>query len=147
MEAKHIIFVCTTCASHWENGKQVGISGGEKLFQQLQENSLNQELSLDFAPDFAIEPVSCMSACSHSCVISLASQGKYTYLFGGLSAELSQEEIAGVFECANKYGAHPQGLLPWSERPEPLKKGVLARIPAMPTSFSSKNTEAEFHPC
>ena len=25
----HTIFVCTTCASKWENGKPVGESGGE----------------------------------------------------------------------------------------------------------------------
>jgi predicted metal-binding protein len=143
MEAKHIMFVCTTCASKWENGKPVGISGGEKLFQQLKENSSNNELAQDFASDFDIEAVSCMSACSQSCVISLASHGKHTYLFGGLPAELSQQQIAGVFECANKYSAHPQGLLPWSERPEPLKKGVLARIPAMPLHSSSKNLEAQ----
>ncbi|RUT00373.1 metal-binding protein [Dulcicalothrix desertica PCC 7102] len=126
----HTIFVCTTCASTWENGKRVGESGGEKLLKRLQQdnqNSQNQEIK--------IQAVECMSACNRSCVICFASKDKYTYLFGDISPELSSTQVAGLFECANKYYHHPQGLLPWAERPDPLKKGVLARIPAIPAAI------------
>jgi predicted metal-binding protein len=64
-------------------------------------------------------------------------------MFGDISADLSPTEVAGVFECASKYYAHPEGLLPWSERPEPLKKGILARIPAVPTPSPINSTEVE----
>ena len=72
-----------------------------------------------------------MSACNRSCAVSFAASGKYTYLFGDLPAN---EEIsaAAVLECASQYYAKPDGLLPWSERPEPLKKGIVARIPPLP---------------
>jgi predicted metal-binding protein len=126
----HTIFVCTTCASTWENGKRVGESGGEKLLKRLQQdnqNSQNQEIK--------IQAVECMSACNRSCVICFASKDKYTYLFGDISPELSSTQVAGIFECANKYYDHPQGLLPWAERPDPVKKGVLARIPAIPAAI------------
>ncbi len=126
MEAQHTMFVCTTCASVWENGKRIGESGGEKLFKQLQQEHQNWKLQ----ENFAIAPVKCMSACNRSCTISFASPGKSTYLFGDLSSELSEKEIAGVFECASKYYTHVEGLLPWAERIEPLKKGILAKIPA-----------------
>ncbi|MEO0970592.1 MAG: DUF1636 domain-containing protein [Cyanobacteria bacterium J06639_18] len=126
MEAQHTMFVCTTCASVWENGKRIGESGGEKLFQQLQREHQNWELK----GSFAIAPVKCMSACNRSCTISFASPGKSTYLFGDLSSELSEQEVTGVFECASKYYTHTEGLLPWAERSEPLKKGILAKIPA-----------------
>jgi predicted metal-binding protein len=138
MPAQHKIFVCTTCASKWENGQRVGESGGEKLFNLLQEHHLTSS-DVKLTPESAskeviIEAVQCMSACSHSCVVSFAAPGKYTYLFGGLSPELTPQELANVFDCANKYYNHSEGLLPWGERPEPLKKGILARIPAISPS-------------
>ena len=126
MKAQHTMFVCTTCASVWKDGKCVGESGGEKLFKQLQQKHQNWELQ----ENFPIVPVKCMSACNRSCTISFASPGKSTYLFGDLSSDLLEQEIAGVFECASKYYTHAEGLLPWAERPQPLKKGILARIPA-----------------
>ena len=124
----HTILVCTTCASTWENGKRVGESGGEKLLKRLQDDYQNSQLE----KEIKLQAVECMSACNRSCVICFSSRDKYTYLFGDISPDLSSEEVAGVFECASKYYDHPQGLLPWAERPDPLKKGVLARIPAIP---------------
>jgi len=123
----HTIFVCTTCASKWENSKRIGESGGEKLLKRLQSVYPDWQLN----PEFVIQPVECMSACSRSCAISFASPGKTTYLFGDLSPDLTSTEVNGVFDCAGKYYAHPEGSLPWSERPEPLKKVVIARIPAV----------------
>jgi predicted metal-binding protein len=139
MTAQHRIFVCTTCASKWEGGKRVGESGGEQLLKQLQAHYANWELNTEFV----IEPVNCMSACDRACVVSFASHGKSTYLFGDISADLPPTAVAGVFECAGKYYAHPEGLLPWSERPEPLKKGILARIPAVPAPSAIKSIERE----
>jgi len=79
-----------------------------------------------------------MSACDRACVISFVAAGKHTYLFGDLlkdrvsdsasdsSSKLLPQEI---FECAEKYYKHPEGLLPWADRPVLLKKGILAKIP------------------
>ena len=125
MKVEHIMFVCTTCASVWQDGKRVGLCGGEKLLQQLQQLYSDWELH----SQFAIEPVECMSACNRSCVISFAAGNKYTYLFGDLSPDLSLSDVSAVLDCASSYYTHPQGLLPWAQRPEPLKKGILARIP------------------
>jgi len=138
MEA-HTIFVCTTCASRWENGKRVGESGGEKLLKRLQADHPNWKLNTEFT----IQPVECMSACNRSCVISFASPGKTTYLFGDISSNLTPAEIEGVFDCADKYYVHPEGSLPWAERPQPLKKGILARIPAVSIPLEKKNPEME----
>jgi predicted metal-binding protein len=125
MQAQHTLFVCTTCASTWKDGKRIGESGGEKLLKQLQQHHQNWVLH----EEFTIQPVECMSSCDRSIAICFASASKYTYLFGGLPADLSATEIAGVFECADKYYTQIQGVLPWSERPEPLKKGIVAKIP------------------
>jgi predicted metal-binding protein len=62
--------------------------------------------------------------------VSFAAVGKYTYLFGDLPANES-ESVEAVLQCAAQYYAKPDGLLPWSERPQALKKGVLAKIPPL----------------
>ena len=133
----HTMFVCTTCASKWQNGKRVGESGGEKLLKRLQPDYLNWQLNTEFV----IQPVECMSACNRSCVISFACPGKTTYLFGNLSPNLNPAEIKGVFDCASKYYNHPEGSLPWAERCEPLKKGIVARIPAIEVAVEEKKVE------
>ncbi|MEH2349231.1 MAG: DUF1636 family protein [Nostoc sp.] len=124
LDKQHTLFVCTTCASVWQNGKRVGISGGEQLLQKLQELSQGWELR----EKFSIQAVECMSACNRSCVIAFAAEGKSTYLFGDLPVN---DYASAVLECASQYYTKSDGLLPWSERPEPLKKGILAKIPPL----------------
>lgn len=127
MKTQHTLFVCTTCASIWKDGKREGKSGGEYLLEQVSHLAKSWELR----DDFQIQEVNCMSACNRSCAVSFAASGKYTYLFGDLPAN-EGESAAAVLECASQYYAKPDGLLPWSERPEPLKKGIVARIPPLP---------------
>ncbi|MBD2436367.1 DUF1636 domain-containing protein [Nostoc sp. FACHB-110] len=124
-EHTHTLFVCKTCASVWQDGKRIGESGGQKLLNQIQELAQDWHLR----EEFPIQEVECMSACNRSCVVAFAAQGKLTYLFGDLNADSS----AAILECASQYYTKPEGLLPWSERPEPLKKGILAKIP--PVSY------------
>ncbi|AFY89013.1 metal-binding protein [Chroococcidiopsis cubana SAG 39.79] len=124
MNEKHTVFVCTTCASTWQDGKRVGVSGGQILFDRL--TQLYEEWQL--APEFSLQAVECMSACNSPCVVTFAAAGKCTYVFGTLPAE---DSAAAILECASKYHAKNDGLLPWSERPEPLKKGIVARVPPM----------------
>lgn len=129
MSQTHTLFVCTTCASVWQNGKPVGTSGGQKLLASLEASHREWPLR----DRIALQPVNCMSACSRSCAVSLAAEGKYTYLFGDLPVEPDAiaATAAAILECASQYYAKTDGLLPWAERPEPLKKGVLARIPPL----------------
>ncbi|MBH8551491.1 DUF1636 family protein [Nostocaceae cyanobacterium CENA357] len=122
--ASHTLFVCKTCASVWQDGKRLGESGGQKLLQHLQHLAQDWELR----DQFSIQEVECMSACNRSCVVAFAAKGKLTYLFGDLTVD---ESASAVLECASQYYAKSDGLLPWSERPEPLKKGILAKIPPL----------------
>ncbi|MBE9206443.1 DUF1636 family protein [Nostoc sp. LEGE 06077] len=120
----HTLFVCQTCASVWQDGKRVGESGGQKLLHQIQQ--LAQDW--DLRDEFPIQAVECMSACNRSCVVAFGAKGKLTYLFGDLNVD---DSAAAVLECASQYYAKTNGLLPWSERPEPLKRGILAKIPPL----------------
>lgn len=46
---QHTLFVCTTCASVWQDGKRVGESGGQQLLQQLQQLAKDWELQNKFS--------------------------------------------------------------------------------------------------
>lgn len=122
MKTQHTLFVCTSCATVRVEGKPQGKSGGQELLEQLSELHQGWEQQ----SNFSIQPVECMSACSHSCVISFAAPGKYTYLFGDLP---TQETASAVLECASQYLDSSDGSLPWAQRPKPLKYGIIARIP------------------
>jgi predicted metal-binding protein len=122
MKTKHQILVCSTCASVWKDGHRIGISGGQKLFEELKQNFENWAHS----SEYELNSVECMSACSNSCVIAFNSPGKYTYVFGDLPTENAADS---VFECASKYYQQAQGMLAWKDRPELLKKGIIARVP------------------
>jgi predicted metal-binding protein len=124
---QHCLFVCTTCGSKWEDGRRMGTSEGELLLQELQ--ALHQDW--DLATEFPIQAVGCMSACSRSCAISFAAAGKHTYLFGDIAPQDPRIALSNILDCAEKYYQHPTGILPWAERPAPLKQGILAKIPPL----------------
>ncbi|MBV6626957.1 MAG: DUF1636 domain-containing protein [Rivularia sp. (in: Bacteria)] len=127
MNNQHQILVCSSCASIWQDGKRVGVSGGEKLLKEIEEKHQDWLLS----KEFTVKSVECMSACSHSCAVAFTASGKMTYLFGDLNydTEALSETSSAVLECASLYYEKPDGKMAWSERPQAMKKGVLARIP------------------
>ena len=128
MKTQHKILVCSTCASSWQDGKRVGVSGGQKLLEELTQQAQNWSHS----SEFTIESVECMSACSQACVIAFTASGKFTYLFGNLDCDAGNLSAtsAVVLDCASLYCQKLDGVMPWSERPEPLKRGIIARIPS-----------------
>lgn len=128
MSQPHVLFVCKTCAFSQTERERDGKKGGECLLAALTE--LHETWNLQ--SEFTLQPVDCLSACSRSCAISFASPGKYTYLFGDLPVETSAN---AVLDCASLYFAAADGYLPWADRPQPLKNGILARIPPIPHSF------------
>lgn len=72
-----------------------------------------------------------MSACSHACVVTFVAKDKCSYIFGDLPIQDEQinSTTAAILDCAAIYGDRADGTLAWKERPEPLKNGVIARIP------------------
>ncbi|MGD1939615.1 MAG: DUF1636 domain-containing protein [Cyanophyceae cyanobacterium] len=129
------LFVCTSCASTWEKGQRVGTSGGTRLLAALQEKY--DQLPEEQRRSLTIQPTGCMSACSHACAISFSAPGKHQYLFGDLPYE--GDEVDGkcdaVFECAALYESKADGMMGWSDRPDGMKKGVIARMPPVPQNL------------
>jgi predicted metal-binding protein len=86
---------------------------------------------------FVIRPVDCMSGCRRHCAVALQAPGKTTYLFGDLPADETSAEQ--VLACAALHQTSLNGFLAREARPERLREGILARLPA-PLASSSDST-------
>jgi predicted metal-binding protein len=130
MKIEHVMFVCQSCAGKWQDGKQVGRSGGSLLHQQIVARLPEHPL----AGELEIRAVNCLGACSRPCAIALAAPGKSTYIFGDLNRNESLAEVAeAILECASLYRSQSDGTMKWSERPERLKNGLIGMVPSLET--------------
>ncbi|RYB03655.1 DUF1636 family protein [Lichenibacterium ramalinae] len=113
------VYVCVTCRAEGETDP---VRAGRRLHDALQ---------AEFGPDAAVAlvPVECLSVCRRPCTVSFAAPGKWTYVYGDLPADGAAPVVA---EAARLYGAAPDGLIPWKLRADPIKRGVVARVPPLP---------------
>jgi predicted metal-binding protein len=125
---QHVIFVCKSCGFSSTQPEYMGDRGGQHLLQQI--NELSQAWESRSA--YRIEVTTCLSACNRCCVIALAAPHKTTLMFGDLPP---LDSAADILQLATQYHASHDGLIPRQERPERLKKGILARIPPLPGSL------------
>lgn len=115
------IYVCTTCRDALPAPDPEAPSAGARLHAAL--------AAAADAGTVAVVPVECLSVCKRVCTVSFAAPGKWTYVYGDLPAEGSAETILAG---ARLYAAAKDGIIPWRQRPDALKKGVVARIPPLP---------------
>ena len=116
------IYVCTTCKLADEAGHAASERAGARLHRAL------SALASDRQSPVAIIPVECLSVCKRACTISFAAPGKWTYVYGDLPADTGADVI---LDGAALYGATSDGLIPWKQRPEALKRGVVSRVPPL----------------
>ncbi len=114
------IYVCTTCRTADEPIEPREQRAGARLFA---------DLTAQAGQDFEIVGVECLSVCKRPCTVSFAAPGKWTYVYGDLPPDTSAQTI---LSGAQLYAAAADGLIPWKQRPDALKKGVVARIPPFP---------------
>ena len=70
----------------------------------------------------------CLSACSNGCAVVFRGAGRWTYVQGRLDPDLHLDDLISMY-CA--WAATPDGIVPWRERPEVIRKNTIARIPPM----------------
>lgn len=116
------LYVCVTCRLDGEPALPLEGRAGRRLFTQL-------EAALAAESSIALVPVECLSVCKRPCTVSLASPGKWTYVYGDLPPETAAPVI---LEAARLYAGTPDGLIPWKQRSDAVKKGVVARVPPLP---------------
>jgi predicted metal-binding protein len=94
--------------------------------------------ALGDADDVDVLRVRCLGNCNRGLSAAIRREDAWTYVFGGLDAERDGPTlIAG----ARLFAESTDGLMPWRGRPDPLKRGLIARMP--PLSFAGEPADSE----
>ena len=78
----------------------------------------------------AVRRVRCLANCTRGPSAAVRANGgsnSWTYIFGGL--ELSG--ASALIDGARLLAGAADGIMPWRGRPEPLKRGLIARVPPL----------------
>jgi predicted metal-binding protein len=121
-----IVSVCTTCKT-----AHGGIVVGPDMFAAVQAAFGTDD------PNVMVRPVQCLSVCKRPATVAVTSPDGYTFLFGDLQAESGSTALASFVKSYQHSG---YGLVPWRERAEVLRKGMLARVP--PIRWSPRDGRA-----
>ena len=111
------IYVCTTCKTAEDPSQE---RAGARLMSAL------EAAILETGSSVRVEGVECLSVCKRPCTVAFSAPGKWTYVYGDFVPDTAPETILAG---AALYSAAEDGLIPWKQRPDALKKGVIARLP------------------
>ena len=89
--------------------------------------AISERLASQQTEGITVRPVECLAVCKRPCTLALAAADKWTYVIGDLTLEHSDDVVA----AAIAFQRSPNGIVPWSERPQPFRKGVIARVPPL----------------
>jgi predicted metal-binding protein len=117
-----VLYVCATCRS--SDDEPEGPRAGALLHAAIRDRIAARGLT----GQIALAAVECLSGCRRSATVSFAGPGRWSYVYG----DMTPAEIDQIIDGFVKYAATPDGLVPWRERPESIKRGALARIPPFP---------------
>jgi predicted metal-binding protein len=76
----------------------------------------------------AVRRVACLANCKRGCSAAIVRAGGWAYVFGDLDAA---NAAAALVEGARLLAGSIDGLMSWRGRPEPLKRGMIARVPPL----------------
>jgi predicted metal-binding protein len=115
-ESAVTIFVCETCR------------GGRPLdFVPIPGAVLAEATARAAAgTGIAVRRIRCLANCNRGLSAAVRRAGAWTYVFGWLDAATG---ATALVEGARLFADAPEGLMPWRGRPEPLKRGLVARTP------------------
>jgi predicted metal-binding protein len=115
------VSVCVSCRG--KNGEPS--CAGEDLI-----TALRAELGSD-AGDITVRPVQCLGVCRRPTTAAVSAADGYTFLFGDLEPA---DAAAALARFVRSYRDAAYGFVPWRERGEVLRRGLVARLP--PASWS-----------
>ena len=119
--AKPNLSICMTCRDGREGA--CDSRGGSRLARRVAE-----KLARENDPQMQLRGVQCMSQCKRSCIVSLAAEGRFTYVFGELDPD-DDTHVDALFELVALYAKTPEGFLERKDRPAPLQASILGRLP------------------
>ncbi|WP_155912024.1 DUF1636 domain-containing protein [Methylobacterium sp. 77] len=126
-----VLYVCATCRTAGDTSEP---RAGARLVSALRDAVA--EAGTD---GVTVESVECLSVCKRPCTVAVASEGRWTYVYGDLDPiESAKTILAGI----GLYAATPDGIVPWKARPDAFRKGVVARIPPFPPPRADRIPDA-----
>jgi predicted metal-binding protein len=111
-----VVSVCVTCKIA-DSGTVVG----PDMFQSV-------KAAIGSSDHVQVRPVQCLSVCKRPATVAVTSADGYTFLFGDLETDSG---TAALVSFVKSYQKSDYGLVPWRERAEVLRKGMVARVPPM----------------
>jgi predicted metal-binding protein len=111
-----VVSVCVTCKTA-DGGTVVG----PDMFESV-------KAAIGPSDFVLVRPVQCLSVCKRPATVAVTSPDGYTFLFGDLQTESG---TAALVSFVKSYQKSDYGLVPWRERAEVLRKGMVARVPPM----------------
>jgi predicted metal-binding protein len=122
-ESAITIYVCVTC----RGGRPLDLVPvpGEVLAAATTQAAANTGIT--------VRPIRCLANCNRGLSAAVRRDGAWTYVFGNLDPATG---ASALIEGARLFANAPDGLMPWRGRPEPLKRGLVARTP--PFDFSGE---------
>jgi predicted metal-binding protein len=72
-----------------------------------------------------VRQIRCLANCTRGPSAAVRCNGSWTYVFGGLDLSCA----GALIEGARLLAGAADGILPWRGRPEPLKRGLICRVP------------------
>jgi len=119
------LFICSLCRFSSTEASRDGLSGGEYLIQQVE-----QELAARQVGDrVQVEPLRCMAACQQSCNVSLAAPGKLTFILSRLSPT---DDAAAVADFCQQYTDSTDGRVSYRQRPAAVQQATAFVLPPLP---------------
>lgn len=122
---RETLLVCTLCQFSQVEGERGGVSGGQSLFNQLQEKLQ----PLGTAEPIQLQPVRCMGACDRACVVAFTAPNKLTFILSQLSPT---DSVPDLLEFSRQYATCSDGKVPFKDRPTVVKQKIHAVLPSLP---------------
>ena len=72
-----------------------------------------------------VKQVGCLGNCKRGLSAAILRDGSWSYIFGELGTESAADLVAG----ATLFSRSTDGFMPFRDRPEALKRGLIARVP------------------
>ncbi len=116
------VFICRSCRDEANAEPRPGSRLVDAVMAKAEETGVT------------VRSVNCLANCKRGLSAVLRSANGWSYVFGGLTTGDAEDLLTG----ARLLAAAPDGLMPWRGRPEPLKRGMVARIP--PFDFTEERS-------
>ncbi len=135
-ESAVTLHVCITCRREEEPLEPREGRSGHKMRLALAEALQREGRSV---PGIKLVPVECLSGCKRGCTVACSAPSKWSYVICDLDP---QQHVNDILRFAEQYSAHPDGVPTWRDRPEIIKRSVLARVPPLPLGSAAQEEAA-----